>query len=145
MGRLLAAREMMVLEPTVVRCQALAPGKLSRHLHSTQPRTWQARFVDFRTAADCALSRGPRSRSVFRNLRWSFDGPSRSLRRFAYPTIPSRAPREWQPSIRFVATRCGDEVFLWHRSTRPLFSALVAKKSQAFRLTSLVWAGSSST
>src|SRR6266536_2912278 len=55
--------------PMIVRCQAITPGKLSRDLHSTQPRTWQARFVPLRTVALCALSRGPRSRSISRNLR----------------------------------------------------------------------------
>ncbi len=113
----------------IVRCQALRPGRSSRYLHSTQPRTWQARFVDFRTAAVCALSRGPRSRSVSRNLRWSSDGRSRGLCRFAYPTIPFPLP-DVAPLLSFVATRCGDRVFLWRRSMRPFFCSLVATTSQ---------------
>jgi hypothetical protein len=31
--------EVNALRPTMVRCQARMPGRLSRHLHSTQPRT----------------------------------------------------------------------------------------------------------
>ena len=64
-----ASREFSAFRPVTERCQALRSGRSSRRLHSTQPRTWQARFVDFRTVAVCALSRGPRSRSVSRNLR----------------------------------------------------------------------------
>ncbi len=75
--------EFNAFRPMIVRCQALTPGKPSKHLHSTHPRTRQARFVEFRTAAVCALSRGPSSRSVSRNLRWSSDGRSRGLCRFA--------------------------------------------------------------
>src|SRR5260370_5327610 len=91
-ARLGRAGEFNAFRPMIVRCQALRPGRSSTHLHSTQPRTWQARFVDFRTAAVCALSRGPRSRSVSRSLRWSSDGHSHGLRRYAYPTIAPPPP-----------------------------------------------------
>ncbi len=42
---------------------------------------------------------------------------------------PSRSPTV-APLLSFVATRCGDQVFLWQRSMRRFFCSLVAKTSQ---------------
>jgi len=42
---------------------------------------------------------------------------------------PSRSPTVVR-LISFVATRCGDQVFLWRRSMRPFFCLRVAKTSQ---------------
>src|SRR5437763_15330894 len=41
--------ESRALRPVMVRCQTLRPRRPSRRLHSTQPRTWQARLVAFGT------------------------------------------------------------------------------------------------
>src|SRR5262249_60826359 len=71
-GARLSARragEFNTFRPIIVRCQALTLGELSRDLHSTQQRTWQARFVALRTAAVCSLSRGTNFRSASSKLR----------------------------------------------------------------------------
>ncbi len=62
--------------------------------------------------------------------------PAADLRTFPRPAPlrisdhpPSRSPTV-APLLSFAATRCGDQVFLWRRSMRPIFCSLVAKRSQ---------------
>ncbi len=120
----------------IVRCQALRPGSSSRHLHSTQPRTWQARFVDFRTAQS-ARYLGARDLAASPEICADplTDVPAACaashIRPFPLPLPTMASLISFISFISFVATQCDDQVFLWRWPVRAVFLLLGCKKVTA--------------